>query len=718
MISNRTALPFFILTIILFLENDIFLGRINSLNVTYAYEITIIINEIGIQNILSNIYSSPLPSSLQVNGIVEEVERAVDLLNQTNEIKMTWNSSQTDLSYMFYNLSNISEIDLSNYDSSNVNNLNYMFYNCTNLIKINLTNFQTKSVNSMSYMFSDCSNLTSINLSNFNTSLVINMDHMFSGCSKLTSIDLSSFDTSNLNVSSYMFDGCSSIKSLDLSNFNTSSITQMDKMFQGCNDLEYINLTNWITSSVLNMGYMFHSCYSLVSLDLGYFDTSNVESMEYMFYSCNKLESLNLSSFDTSSVTNMDYMFHNCSSLLFLDICGFNSSNLGSNNLMFNTENLLYCYNPLFDNSFISQYNESWSPNCSEIYFANPYHKIVPDLSICINNCNYTEQYKYEYNNVCYSSCPNTSYLNSTLGICLSLPCPDGYYVNDTLLRTIDKCHPNCSTCEQGPTENSTNCLSCIEGLVLFEPFSDNNCYSKDLHFPGYFFNDETNRFEHCYFSCEYCNANESLSSGGNHNCIACKEGFYKSYEYLGNCYQSTSSNSDKIIIDSSDSNFTSIDSCLDTNRTYKIASTGECVSQCPTQTYYIDENYNLEQPPNLILGHICYLECPSSSLKDSESNICICDEKYFNDECVIECPGNTKLDNDNYRCICEFNFYNKSNYLICLDSASTCESENYLYMNQNSGECFKTVEECLKSGLKVFNNICQEECPENSQLL
>jgi surface protein len=47
-------------------------------------------------------------------------------------------------------------------------------------------------------MFNQCSSLTSLDLSNFNTSNVNNMSGMFSQCSSLTSLDLSNFNTSNV----------------------------------------------------------------------------------------------------------------------------------------------------------------------------------------------------------------------------------------------------------------------------------------------------------------------------------------------------------------------------------------------------------------------------------------------------------------------------------------------------------------------------------------
>ena len=54
-----------------------------------------------------------------------------------------------------------------------------MFYNCYCLTSLNLSNFNTNNVNNMSYMFSGCSSLTDLNLSNFNTNNVEKMNKMF-----------------------------------------------------------------------------------------------------------------------------------------------------------------------------------------------------------------------------------------------------------------------------------------------------------------------------------------------------------------------------------------------------------------------------------------------------------------------------------------------------------------------------------------------------------
>ena len=50
----------------------------------------------------------------------------------------------------------------------------------------------------MDYLFYGCSSLKEINLSNFNTSNVISIDYLFYDCSSLEKLNLPKFNTSNL----------------------------------------------------------------------------------------------------------------------------------------------------------------------------------------------------------------------------------------------------------------------------------------------------------------------------------------------------------------------------------------------------------------------------------------------------------------------------------------------------------------------------------------
>ena len=61
-------------------------------------------------------------------------------------------------------------------------------------------------------MFSNCRSLISLDLSSFNTTNVNNMSYMFSYCRSLISLDLSSFNTTNVNDMKHMFKECESLK--------------------------------------------------------------------------------------------------------------------------------------------------------------------------------------------------------------------------------------------------------------------------------------------------------------------------------------------------------------------------------------------------------------------------------------------------------------------------------------------------------------------------
>ena len=57
-------------------------------------------------------------------------------------------------------------------------------------------------------MFADCHNLIELNLSDWDVSNVKNMEHLFSDCSSLTKLNLSGWDISNVRYMGSMFYNC------------------------------------------------------------------------------------------------------------------------------------------------------------------------------------------------------------------------------------------------------------------------------------------------------------------------------------------------------------------------------------------------------------------------------------------------------------------------------------------------------------------------------
>ena len=222
---------------------------------------------------------------------------------------------------MFAYLDNVSTLDLSGLDTSNMTSMSRMFLNSKSLTNIDVSGFDTSKVVNMIFMFNNCSSLISLDLSSFNTSNVTNMEAMFQNDVNLENITFGdNFNTSKVKDMIAMFASCKKLSYINLSNFDTSNVKEMQSMFYYCENLKSLDLSNFDTSQVINMYAMFMNCSSLKELDLSSFDTSKVTNMQSMFLSCKNLENLNLSSFNTSNVTTISYMINNCSSLKYLDI--------------------------------------------------------------------------------------------------------------------------------------------------------------------------------------------------------------------------------------------------------------------------------------------------------------------------------------------------------------------------------------------------------------
>ena len=219
----------------------------------------------------------------------------------------------------------ISNIDLSDFDTSEVTDMSSMFAGMNQISSFNFSSFNTSKVTNMSSMFEDAYGLTSLDISNFDTSNVTDMSSMFKSMWQLTSLNLLNFDTSKVKKMNSMFSN-SSLPSLNLSSFDTSKVTDMSKMFYGMSKITSLDLSNFDTSNVTNMSAMFSSVFKLTSLNISSFNTSNVTNMGNMFSYASSLTSLDLSNFDTSNVTNMNQMFFDMQNLVSLDIPNFNTA--------------------------------------------------------------------------------------------------------------------------------------------------------------------------------------------------------------------------------------------------------------------------------------------------------------------------------------------------------------------------------------------------------
>ena len=165
----------------------------------------------------------------------------------------------------------------------------------------------------MANMFYGCASLSQLDVSNWNTSNVTNMAYMFAGCNAITYLDVSNFDTSKVTNMDYMFEKCDKLEYVDASDWDTSKVTLMRCMFQKCTRLREIK--GDFTLNACNCYNMFVSCYRLYMIPTLRGTISNDYSMfsEIGFQVSSPPTILDLSNITyTSGNLNNPYLFFRC----------------------------------------------------------------------------------------------------------------------------------------------------------------------------------------------------------------------------------------------------------------------------------------------------------------------------------------------------------------------------------------------------------------------
>lgn len=143
----------------------------------------------------------------------------------------------------FDRLNNLSSIDVSKLNISNVIDLSYYFRGCSSLYSLNMEYWDTKKATNFSGMFTGCSSLTELRLYFWDTRKVTMMNTMFAGCTNLRDLRLDGWNTQSVNLMENMFAGCSAITHLYLSE-------GFGRMNGSVGSLDLSALTKWNDSSV------------------------------------------------------------------------------------------------------------------------------------------------------------------------------------------------------------------------------------------------------------------------------------------------------------------------------------------------------------------------------------------------------------------------------------------------------------------------------------
>ena len=314
-----------------------------------------------------------------------------------------------------------------------------------------------------------------------------------------------------------------------------------------------------------------------------------------------------------------------------------------------------------------------------------------------------------------------------TQEICLDR-IPVGYYLNDTEYNTIDKCHPNCGDCNQGPIGENMNCEYCDNLENFYSVENTSNC--QYFPFEGYYLA-ENNKFRPCHpfcknctigpneesMNCDYCNNNLGYFKNGtdSKNCVfkEIEKMYYveENDNYLP-CYEDCLFCFDKeknIIDDEGNNHF--IMNCLTCNESDNFTlfeKTGKNCLNCKAQNKFVNfdqtdcintipEGYFLSNNDTKEIDQ-CYPLCKTCHEKGLNSKNMKCDscnelEQYFllDGNCVLTmtCPS--------------FFYYKKNLILNNTDNPFSDGEKNCL---NNKEECPYSFPFYLKNDLE-----CNKSC-------
>ena len=323
------------------------------------------------------------------------------------------------------------------------------------------------------------------------------------------------------------------------------------------------------------------------------------------------------------------------------------------------------------------------------------YPKLIVEKNECVESC--IDEFKYEFDNKCYKSCPDGTFYNYSYTGCINT-IPDGYYNNDTIKKTIEKCDIKCKKCNLESTNNDL-CISCNteENYYLKENDNSNidiyiNCYKNKPD--GYYYDDE--RFKQCYKTCQSCS---ELGNIIDHKCTAC---YSNSTLNNTNCYEICSFH---YYFDESYNYYcTEDDQCPD-EYPKLIVEKNECVESCFDEFKYEFDNK-------------CYKSCPEGTYYNYDHTECIDkvpDGYYLNDsdsqtidKCDIKCEkcNLESVQNNNLCTSCNENkgYFPKNNDIIENLDYFDCYKENpngFFFDNDNKiyKECYRTCKSCSEAG-------------------
>lgn len=205
------------------------------------------------------IYEKALEIQTQVNQIKTNLD--LDASAPLSEVVTTTASGGGKIAPPFISFYK-ADHDISEFvkqiDISNMTRMSNMFANIaisnTDISLLDLSHFNTSNVQYFYEMFFGSSGIRALDVSNWDMSSCVNnssaLQSMFSSMSNLVELDLSTWKNFKPQSLYNFFYYCTSLQWLDLSSFDTSELTDVRQMFRGCTKLIHLDLRSWVFDKI------------------------------------------------------------------------------------------------------------------------------------------------------------------------------------------------------------------------------------------------------------------------------------------------------------------------------------------------------------------------------------------------------------------------------------------------------------------------------------
>lgn len=161
-----------------------------------------------------------------------------------------WNVSKVKTMYCLFcqNEKMFVNLDLRNWDVSNVEDLGFVFWGCLSMVTLNCENWNVKNVVTFDHFIARCSKITDFNHSGWKvTSKCENLNALFHSY-KGKFIDVRGWDTSNVKVWCQTFEACSNCTEIyGLGELSTASGEDFTQTFASTRNVKVLDLSNFDT---------------------------------------------------------------------------------------------------------------------------------------------------------------------------------------------------------------------------------------------------------------------------------------------------------------------------------------------------------------------------------------------------------------------------------------------------------------------------------------